>query len=114
MEKDILPAMKSDKSLIIVALDDGKVIGYAYLMIKEPDVALNERKKYGYVHDLFITGEYRRTGIGEKMFDEIVKWFRSKDIDRIELDVIVKNRIAYSFWEKHGFTDYVHTLYRQI
>jgi len=48
------------------------------------------------------------------MFDEILKWFRSKNIDRIELEITTKNNVADSFWKKHGFTDYMRTLYRQI
>jgi ribosomal protein S18 acetylase RimI-like enzyme len=72
-----------------------------------------KRKKYGYVHDVFITASYRRRGIGEKMYAKILEWFHSKDIDRVELQVIARNQVAYSFWKKHGFTDFQNTLYRQ-
>jgi len=45
------------------------------------------------------------------MLAEVLKWFASRSIDRIELDVITKNQIGYSFWKKHGFKDYRHRLY---
>jgi ribosomal protein S18 acetylase RimI-like enzyme len=45
------------------------------------------------------------------MLAEIMKWFHSNDIHRIELDVIVQNQIASSFWEKHGFRDFKRVLY---
>ena len=114
IEKHLRPAMKSENSRVIVALDNGQVVGYSYLLINEPAIDLEVRKKYGYVHDLFIDAEYRHRGIGERMLDEILRWFRSQNIDRVELGVITGNRPAYSFWKKHGFTDYVHTLYRYI
>jgi len=112
-EKYLLPAMKSENSLVLVVLDGEKVVAYSYsLIIDSSD--LEKRKKYGYVHDVFVTAGYRRRGIGEKMYAEILKWFHSKDVDRVELQVIVKNQMAYSFWRKHGYLDFQNTLYRQI
>jgi ribosomal protein S18 acetylase RimI-like enzyme len=107
------PAMTSDSSLVLVALDRKKVFGYSYSIIQEPS-NLNKRKRYGRILDLFVTKNYRRQGIGEKMYAEILKWFHSKDIDRVELSIIAKNRTAISFWEKHGFKDLVYNWYCQL
>lgn len=105
--------MKSEDGLVLVALDRGQVVGYSLSEIKGPPKGLN-REKYGYVYDMAVTASYRRNGIGEKMLGEIIKWFHSKNIDRVELDITTKNQVACSFWEKHGFTDYMRKLYRQI
>ena len=48
------------------------------------------------------------------MVSEILKWFKSRNIERVELEILTKNPIGYSFWKKHGFTDYRHRLYRRI
>ncbi|MBN2074371.1 MAG: hypothetical protein JW762_02350 [Dehalococcoidales bacterium] len=48
------------------------------------------------------------------MFNEILKWFKSKGMDRIELDITSKNLVSRSFWGKLGFEEYVRTLYREI
>ncbi|MFC1901068.1 GNAT family N-acetyltransferase [Chloroflexota bacterium] len=114
IEKDIRPAIKSKNSKILVALDDGQIIGHSYAFIIEPDPATAKRGKYGYIHDLFVIPEYRRRGIGKQLFDEILKWFHSLDIDRVELEVIVGNYLANSFWKKHGFSDHVHRLYKAM
>ena len=105
------PAMESDNNLMLVALDEGNVLGYSYSLIIETS-NLEKRGKYGNIHDVFISPAHRHKGVGEMMFSEIMKWFQSKDIDRIELDVIKQNQMASSFWEKHGFTDFKRTLYR--
>ncbi len=105
--------MKLDDGLVLVALDGEQVVGYSLSEIKEPPRGL-KREEYGYIHDMAVTASYRRKGIGEKMFDEILKWFRSKNIDRVELEITTRNQVAHSFWKKHGFTDYMRTLYRQI
>jgi ribosomal protein S18 acetylase RimI-like enzyme len=112
-EKYLRPVMKSENNLVQVALDGRKVVGYSFSQIIDPS-DLMKRKKYGYVHDVFITAGYRRRGIGEKMYEEILKWFHSQDIDRVELQVIARNEAACSFWKKHGFMDFQNTLYRQI
>lgn len=107
------PAMEAENSLVLVALDEGNVVGYSYSLIIETS-NLEDRVKYGCIHDLFITVAHRRKGIGEKMLGEIMKWFYSNDIHRIELDVIAQNQVASSFWKKHGFRDFKRTLYRHL
>lgn len=107
------PAMEAENSLVLVALDDGNVVGYSYSLINETS-NLEDRAKYGCIHDLFISVARRREGIGENMLAEIMKWFHSNDIHRVELDVIAQNQVASSFWEKHGFRDFKRTLYRHL
>lgn len=113
IDEYLRPAMEAENSLVLVALDEGKVVGYSYSLINKPS-NLEKREKYGCVHDVFITREYRRKGIGEMMFNEIMNWFQSNDVHRVELDVIAQNQVASSFWEKHGFTDFKRTLFRNI
>lgn len=115
-EKEYLrPEMQNTNALILVALDGERAAGYSYSLIIEPgNLALDTRRKYGFVHDLFIRGEYRRRGIGDKMYAENLKWFHSRDVDRVELHINTKNRAACSFWKKQGFGDFEHTWYRQL
>jgi len=112
-EEQVRRLMKTEDGLVLVALDKGQVVGYSLSEINEPPKG-SKRDKYGYISHMAVTASYRRRGIGEKMLDEIMKWFHSKNIDRVELGITAKNQVAYSFWEKHGFTAYLHTLYRQI
>ncbi len=113
IDEYLRPAMRDESSLVLVALDEGSVVGYSYSLIRGPH-DLVKREKYGCIHDMYVSTTHRRKGIGEKMLGEITKWFRSKDIDRVELDVIAKNQIAVSFWEKRGYVDFQHTLFRQL
>jgi ribosomal protein S18 acetylase RimI-like enzyme len=105
--------IKTGYGLVLVALDKGQVVGYALSEIKEPPKG-SKREKYGYISHMAVTASYRRRGVGKKIFDEIMKWFYSKNIDRVEVEITTKNQVASSFWEKHGFTDYMRKLYRQI
>jgi hypothetical protein len=41
-------------------------------------------------------------------------WFRSKNLNRAEMDVVTNNKIAASFWEKQGFITYTQRMYKDI
>jgi GNAT superfamily N-acetyltransferase len=112
-EEQMKPLMASDKGLVLAALDGDEVIGYSISEIKDPPRG-STRTEYGYIHHMAVTEKYRRTGVGEQMFDEILKWFRSKGMDRIELDITSKNHVSRSFWGKLGFEEYMRTLFLDI
>ena len=111
-EYQVRRLMKSEDGLVLVALDSGRVVGYSLSEIRSSRGL--ELETFGAVDHVAVTASYRRRGIGEEMLSEILKWFQSRNIDRVELEVLAKNQVAYSFWKKHGFTDYRHRLYRQI
>ena len=112
-ENQIRRLMRSEDGLVLVSLNRDKVIGYSLSEIKGRSAAFG-RDKWGYIHDMAITSKYRRIGVGEKILIEIIKWFHSKNVERIELQAASQNLIANTFWQKHGFTIYMHTLYKEI
>ncbi len=102
--------ISADDSHALVALDKEKVVGFSISAIKNHPPVFTETK-YGEIIDLAIHDDYRRQGIGEEMLNIIFEWFDAHDARRIELRVAAKNMIGYSFWEKHGFVEYLHVLY---
>jgi ribosomal protein S18 acetylase RimI-like enzyme len=109
-ERRLRELLKSDDHQILIAIEDGVVVGFSLSMIsRHPPVFQAER--YGLICDLAVKSDCRHRGIGERLLERILGWFDAGGIDRIELYVAAKNRIGYSFWEKHGFRDYMHTLY---
>ena len=112
-EDQVRRLMKSEDGLVLVALDEGRVVGYSLSEIKGPMKGY-KLEKFGAVDHVAVTAHYRRRGIGEEMLREILKWFQSRKIDRVEIEVLAKNQVGNSFWKKHGFTDYRYRLYRQI
>ena len=110
-EKFAREQIASEDAQILVAVEDGSVLGYCMAQIaKYPPVF--ERERYGFITDLVVTASQRRKGIGEQLLLETMNWFNTKAVDRIELRVSSGNDVGYSFWKKHGFKDYVHVLYK--
>jgi ribosomal protein S18 acetylase RimI-like enzyme len=102
--------IKSDDSQVLVAFDQGQVVGYSISQIcKRPPVA--KQTYYGFISDLGVKAEYRRKGLGKQILHQILEWLKSRQIDRIELTVIAKNQIGYSFWKKQGFEVFLHRMF---
>lgn len=112
-EKEFLrKEMKSEKSLVQIALDGERVIGYSISDLQ--DIPGSKIGRCGYINHLHVDKDYRRQGIGEKMYEEIIKWFHEKGIKVVELQLTAKNEVACSFWRKLGYKDLQHTWYREI
>jgi len=95
---------------VLVALDKGRVVGYAVAMIRKSSPAWR-RERYGYIDEMAVTASCRRRGTGTQMLEKIMDWFKSENLDLIELSVAAQNPVGYLFWKKHGFKDYLHHLY---
>lgn len=109
-EKILSGLMKSNESLVLVAVNGDDVVGFSTASLKTyPPVYINE--SFGFIGSLSVKSGWRRKGIGEQMLGEMLDWFKSRNIERVELRVRVKNEEGYSFWKKHGFQDYEHYLF---
>jgi GNAT superfamily N-acetyltransferase len=96
-----------------LALDDSKAVGYAIAKINEK---LPRKCDFmtGVVDHLFVTQDCRRRGIGGQMYSEIIGWFKSAGINRVEVQVIAKNKAACAFWKKQGYGDFEYVWEREI
>ncbi|MFA5393038.1 MAG: GNAT family N-acetyltransferase [Candidatus Ratteibacteria bacterium] len=105
--------MTLDTSRVLVAEEDGKVVGYCLAKLaKYPPVF--EKQDYGTVFDLAVTERCRRSGIGAKLYHVAQVWFAEHEIHRIELRVAVSNETSTAFWKKMGFSPYATTVSKNI
>ena len=112
MTRWIEDALGSERSAVFVAEEaPGAVEGYAHGMIQEyPPIV--PRTVYGYVSELAV--HRRRQGIGSRLLEAVHAWFREKGITYVEVNVSVKNTLAGSFWRKHGYTEMIERLRREL
>ena len=111
-EKYVREKIDSDDATVLVATDEEKAIGYSIVYISNhPPVLKMER--YGFIDSLTVRSEYRRKGVGTAILNKMYEWFDSRDITRIQLNVLPNNVAGNSFWRKKGFRDFTHTLYME-
>jgi len=92
--------INSPDSLVLVALDEEKIVGYSYsTILLSTDKPV---QNIGKIYDLVITTDYRRKGTGKKMLGAIKKWFNSRGITLLEPSPITRKTINDSFWVKQG------------
>jgi GNAT superfamily N-acetyltransferase len=53
-------------------------------------------------------------GIGGQLVSSAVKWFQTKELNRIELSLLAKNETGEIFWKKLGFRVYRLSLFMEI
>lgn len=100
----------SSKSLLLVALNDDDIVaGYSLAHIKMyPPIF--QQALYGYISELAVKLDFMRNNIGDLLLAGMIKWFKSKHIERVELQVFTHNKLGNNFWKKHGFKEYKYLL----
>lgn len=104
-KKHIIHNIRSRNSLFLVAEDNSNLIGYSLVVIKK-NIPIFKLSKLGYLSDFFVKKDYRGKGISSKFHKEIIKWLKSKKINRLELAVDPINKKAYQVYKKWGFIDW--------
>lgn len=101
--------MDSDKAQLLVAVDQGSVVGYSLALILEIPPILTYSKR-GFISDLAVKAGYRRKGIGTELVARIFEWLDSQDICQIQVQVVCKNEMSYNFWRKQGFEESLYVM----
>lgn len=71
-------------------------------------------EEHGAIYDMFVTLEHRKKGIGNKLWQKSLNWFKTIGLERVELNIVPANPESSSFWKKQGFQDYMHKLFITI
>jgi ribosomal protein S18 acetylase RimI-like enzyme len=91
----------TDKA-VLVADDNGKVIGYTYAAIEGYDyMAL--RGPAGILHDIIVDPEHRGRGVGRLLLDATIEFFRSRGVPRVVLSTAERNEGAQRLFARMGF-----------
>lgn len=88
--------------IILVADDNGDVIGYSYAAVEGFDyMAL--RGPAGVLHDIIVDPEYRRQSVGRLLLDAALAVLRSRGAPRVVLSTAEQNEAAQRLFASVGF-----------
>ena len=96
--------MKKENSEVIVAFDKdmNQVLGMAQCSIRNSEKGV----RFGYISNLIVKEEKRRTGIGENLMRYIVDYFKKKHIQSIRLSLKTNlDEVAIILFMKLGFNE---------
>ncbi len=90
----------------IIAEVDSKSAGFLILEIeKKPEVY--RTKRLGFVHDLFVTKQFRGKGISTALKNYAITYFKKRGIKHVKISANVYNRRAREIYRKWKFFDYM-------
>lgn len=91
-----------ERAVVLVAVEDEEVIGYAYGTHEERDwnALLDE---HGAIHDVFVADSARGRGIGERLLKAMLGELEALGAPRVVLSAMVDNQTAQRLFRKLGF-----------
>lgn len=96
--KRIESMCEEETSTILVAEDNGELVGYLFAMGGSP-----VRVKHAVYLAIGVAESSRGQGVGAKLFTKLEEWAKKQDIHRLELTVMVHNKAGIALYEKMGF-----------
>jgi ribosomal protein S18 acetylase RimI-like enzyme len=88
--------------VVLVADDNGDVIGYSYAAIEGYDY-MSLRGPAAVLHDIIVDPEYRERGVGRQLLDATLDALRSRGAPRVVLETAERNDAAQKLFANAGF-----------
>jgi GNAT superfamily N-acetyltransferase len=100
--KEIKKSFKKESVKIFVVEEDNELLGYAWINTYFLEY-LKPNKKVGYINEFFLTEKARGRKISTKLMNEIMRWFKEKNIEFVSLCVFSGNKEVVEIYKKFGF-----------
>ena len=94
--------LKEDDVAVFVAERSGEVSGYVYAGT-EPQSWKELREAAGFIHDVVVAADARRTGVASALVEAACEWLRSMGAPRVVLWTAEKNDPAQQLFTRLGF-----------
>lgn len=91
-------------SLLLIAEADGRAVGFLAGRVRLIPPWFGGGQA-GFVSEVFVDESRRGEGIGTRLLDEAIAWFRQNGIRRVELQVLTQNTGARELYRRLGWTE---------
>lgn len=95
--------LQSPSNHIFVAEEGKKIIGFASFSVR---MVVRYSKPIAELDELYVVPEYRKTGVGRKLMEAVLKTANELDCHRLFVESQYKHIIAHKFYEILGFKNY--------
>ena len=97
--------LASENQVMLVAEDDGKVIGFAHVMLQKAKVVSCLKPQTNiYLQDLVVTSSLRSKGTGTMLLNASKEYGREKGAEFFRTQVFPMNKDGMRFYERNGFS----------
>jgi GNAT superfamily N-acetyltransferase len=95
-------AMSTENAVVLVAEDEGEIVGMAYGEVRIPSRFSDERALE--LSGVVVRTGYRGRGVGRALIQEAARFAGELGVEWVELKTFAPNQGAMAFWEGLGFT----------
>jgi GNAT superfamily N-acetyltransferase len=99
----------ASNAAVLVAVDGGKVIGFAYLEY-EPILYAELAVKVAWLHDIFVESSARGRGAGKLLIEAVSVEAKRLGAGKVLLSVAARNASGREFFEHSGYTTTMHEM----
>lgn len=106
-----------EKGKVLIAEENGKVIGYASGWVKyieEFEEQTGGPEVNGMFDNLFVKPEYRNKGVAKALIKELEKYFKENNCGLVWLNVFSENIKALALYSNLGYTPNSTTMIKNI
>jgi ribosomal protein S18 acetylase RimI-like enzyme len=109
---EVARARVTGGDLLLVAVHEGRLVGYVYGSIVENP--LLARRRIGVLKELYVVPEERGRGIATTLIEEAMKELSKIGVHYIAVEFPTRNIVAQKFYEKLGFRPYMSVYLREV
>ena len=103
--------IKSENEDIIIAEINNNVVGFVHVLEdKTPPYDCIVPHRFAVCVDLFVFPFYRKKGIGTNLINMAKEWAKKRNLDYIELKVLIENENATRLYKQEDFQTVSHTM----
>lgn len=92
---------------------DGSIIGYVLGGLCKFE-SYRTVEKVAELENMFVYEEYRRQGVGKKLYDAFLAWAKEQKVNMLRVQATSQNKAAINFYRKCGFKDYTLILEKEV
>ena len=99
---DIGALIDGENSRVLVAEDDGVIVGSGYARIRESKAHLTH-DFHAYLGFMFVASTHRGQGINQLVIQSLIRWGKTQGMQDFYLEAYADNNSALKAYEKLGF-----------
>ena len=103
--------LADEDSFVLLARRDGRAVGYILVHIAEGDETYATGERLAEIETLVVAAGERDAGVGGLLFDAAMEELGRLGVDDLLVGYMDGNEAARRFYERRGFTPFVHKLY---
>lgn len=99
--------ISKDDGCALIAVANNKIVGYLCGGLKSKKTeSYRNLPIMAELENIFVLKEFRSKGIGKKLYDEFVRWCKTKSVGKIKVGAFTQNELAIKFYRANNFKDY--------